>query len=77
MIEIIKAFGTFLDTHFDKLLLAGLFLYFGVIGDMSTAHELIGALLILIRSAVGQVISGSNNTIKDNTNGIPKQEDVK
>lgn len=75
--QIILGFGAFVNEHFDKLLISSLLIYFGITGSMDITRELLGALLLLIKSGATQIFSGNNNSVKDNANGLPKQEDVK
>jgi phosphatidylglycerophosphate synthase len=47
--DIIKGIGTFLDSHFDKILLASLFLFVVLRGDEMVSKEMLAALLVLVR----------------------------
>jgi len=50
--EVLNGFGAFINEHFDKLLLAGLFLFVVFRGDEMVSKEMLAALLVLLRGSV-------------------------
>lgn len=46
---VLKGLASFVSEHFDKLLIAGLLVFFAVRGDAMTTKEMVAALLVLVR----------------------------
>jgi phosphatidylglycerophosphate synthase len=50
--KILRGLGAFIDAHFDKILLASLFLFVVLRGDEMMSKEMLAALLVLVRGTI-------------------------